>query len=92
MKRKKIKHAYEAVYKKGGCAVVDNVAKAPVPIYSFAYTAKQSENVDGEAAMHRIAGLMNLLCFDGLEPQMRATAEAMIKEYEHLKTKENGNN
>jgi hypothetical protein len=90
MKKKKIKHNYQAVLKKGGCAVIDNVAKVPVPLYFFAYTANQSENVDAESAMLKIAGLMNLLEFENLENQMKETALGILKEYEHLKVKPNG--
>jgi|GEM_PF-3585763 len=81
-----------AAYKKGGCAVIDNAAKVPVPLYLFAYTANQNKNVDAENAMHKIAGLMNLLEFENLEKQMRETALGILKEYEHLKVKQDGNN
>jgi hypothetical protein len=87
---KKKKH-YMAVYKKGGCAVVDAAAKVPAPLYYFSYTANANENADAENAMHKIAGLMNLLEFEKLEQRMRETALGILKEYEHLKMKDDEN-
>lgn len=79
-----------AAYKRGGCAVIDAAAKAPAMLYYFAYTANANENADAENAMHKIAGLMNLLLFENLEPRMRDTALGILKEYEHLKMKDDG--
>lgn len=82
---KKIRHNYMAAYKKGGCAVIDNAAKIPEPIYYFAYTAKQSDNVEGEATMIRIAGIMNLMQSDVADERMIKELESNLAKYEHLK-------
>jgi len=80
-----------AAYKKGGCAVIDNAAKTPTPIYYFAYTAKQSENVDAEADMTRIAGMLNVIEGDVADERLKETARTILKQYEYLKIKQDGN-
>jgi hypothetical protein len=90
-KSKKNAHNYMAVYKPSGCAVIDNAVKTPTPIYYFAYTANQGDNVDAEADMTRISGILNLMQSEVGNERIMKELESNLFKYSHLKITQNEN-
>lgn len=86
MKKQSIKTPrYNAVKTINGYAVIDMKARAVKQLYYAPHSAINTENVDNEVRMAKIAGLLNLLDGNVADERIRIQAENMLENFTTLK-------